>query len=452
MLSRYALKTLWGPRLALVLVVLEAANLWQLGRPWRGELLWTVEWMGIVHFVVGPLLAGVAAVDASRMAQPGALEFLAVSRRRHGAFAWAAAWTALPACLVHSAGLAAALLWAQRYWDGPETSSAALAFAVQLVAFCWYSALGSAIGRFMPVLAAGPVAAVAAMGLFFRLADGDGFLLMDFGAATVSRVGYVLSADYLGLQFVVFGATAALLVAPRVWPSTTRIRRSPHLAGVAMLALALVVLVSVGSWGPDERKLADPSPPDRCFGESPTVCYYPQHLRMAGPSLEAIEDFAERARRAGYDDLVPETIHETSRTYIPSNPAIRGLHIDSWEFEGKPPRPGSLVQRLASPHHCLQPDRPEGPIDEVLVDGYLDFRLTLAWQLQWLYVIEGPDGDAYFDLGDEDGPRHAGTPYFDISSGEKPQWYDQEGDPYRAEPLTPEEASEAAARMRACDF
>ncbi len=451
MLSRYAIKTLWGPRLALVLVVLEVANLWQRGRPWRGELLWTVEWMGIVHFVVGPLLAGVAAVDAARMAQPGALEFLAVSRRRHGAFVWAAAWTALPACLVHSAGLAVALLWAQRHWGGAEVGSAALAFAVQLVAFCWYSALGSAVGRFMPVLAAGPVAAVAAMGLFFRLADGDGFLLMHFGASTVSRLGVELNANYLWLQFFVLGGTAVLLAAPRVWPSTTRIRRAPHLAGVTMLALALVVLVSVGSWGPEQRQeLADPYPPDRCFGESPTVCYYPQHLRMAGPSLEAIEDFAERARRAGYDDLVPKTIHETSRSYFPSDPEIKGLHMEGREFEGKPPSPELLVQSLIFPHHCLHPDRPDGPVNEDLL---YDFHFPLVEKLYWIYMVEGTDGAAYFDLGHEDGLWWVGAPYFDLNSGEKPQWYDQDADdPNWPEPLTPDEASEAAARMRACDF
>jgi len=85
MLIRFALRTLWGPRLVLVLVVLEAANLLQLGRAWRGELLWTVEWLGIVHFVVGPLLAGVAALDAARLARPGSLELLAVSGRPRGA-------------------------------------------------------------------------------------------------------------------------------------------------------------------------------------------------------------------------------------------------------------------------------------------------------------------------------------------------------------------------------
>jgi len=112
-LTRYALRTLWGPRLALLLVVLEAANLLQLGRPWRGELLWTTQWLGIVHFIVGPLLAGVAAVDAARLARQGSLELLAVSGRPRGTYVWAAAWTAVPACLAHTAALAVALAWAR---------------------------------------------------------------------------------------------------------------------------------------------------------------------------------------------------------------------------------------------------------------------------------------------------------------------------------------------------
>jgi len=426
MLIRFALRTLWGPRLVLVLVVLEAANLLQLGRAWRGELLWTVEWLGIVHFVVGPLLAGVAALDAARLARPGSLELLAVSGRPRGAYVWAAAWTAVPACLAHTAALAVALAWGQRYWGGGELGSSALAFAVQLAGFCWYAALGSVIGRFVPVLVAGPAAAVAAMGLFFRLADGDGFLLMHFGASTVSRIGVELNTAYLGLQLAVFAGTTALFMLPRVWPAREPLRRSPHLLGVAALAVAVVVLVSVRGWGPDQRQmLADPYPPDRCFGENPTVCYYPQHQRMAEPSYAAISDFAERARQAGYGYLIPETIHEQGRSYEPTDPAIQGLYITAREYEGKPPDPAAVIRQVLRPRQCEQWDGWTYDLNQT----HLELLQSLRDAMLWLYVKEGPDGPV-FDINED-------SHIFD----NPPDWYER---------LTPKEIAEIHSEFQAC--
>lgn len=428
MLTRYALRTLWGPRLVLVLVALETANLLQRGRPWRGELLWTVEWLGIVHFVAGPLLAGVAAVDAARLARPGSLELLAVSKRPRGTYVWAAAWTAVPACVAHTAALAAALGWGQRFWGNAELGSAGLAFAVQLAGFCWYSALGSVIGRYVPVLAAGPAAAVGALGLFYRLADGDGFLLMHFGASTVSRLGVQLNAVYLWLQLAVLAGTAAMFMLPRVWPAREPMRRTPHLLGVTALAAALVVLMSARGLGPDQRQmLADPYPPDRCYGENPVVCYYPQHQRMAEPSYEAIADFAQRARQAGYHDLMPDTIHETSRSYFPTDPAIQGLHISAREYEGNPPDPADLIQTLVLPNHCRKPDRSFGDMESRMYE----FHFDLVDALHWLYVTEGPSG-LEFDVAEH-------SNFHDWPIG----WVEE---------LTPEEVSVLAAKRLACDF
>jgi len=235
-----------------------------------------------------------------------------------------------------------------------------------------------------------------------------------------------LNAAYLGVQLGDRGGAAALFLLPRVGPARGRLRRTPHLLGVTALGAALVVLRSARGLGPDQRQmLAEPYPPDRCHGENPVVCYYPQHQRMAEPSYEAIADFAQRARQAGYHDLIPDAIHETSRSYFPTDPEIQGLHISAREYEGRPPDPPSLIWNVLYPHHCRQWDGYAFDLQEPLFDLFL----SLTEGLFWLYAIEGPNG-----------------PVFDVDQGS--EFFDLPPDFF--ERLRPEEVSEIAAQVRSC--
>ncbi|MEY2442148.1 MAG: hypothetical protein QOJ46_1574 [bacterium] len=81
---RFAFKTLYGPWLVAPVIALETANFLQRGMPWRGEGMWTVEWFAIAMFLIGPLCAGVGAVDASRLTRPGNIHLVLSSRARVG--------------------------------------------------------------------------------------------------------------------------------------------------------------------------------------------------------------------------------------------------------------------------------------------------------------------------------------------------------------------------------
>ena len=92
---RYAVRTLFGPWLALPVLLLEAVTFAQRGAPWRGEAVWTVDWFALALFVIAPLCAGVAAVDAARLCTSGRVHLVVAVPRPGRVFLRAGAWTAV---------------------------------------------------------------------------------------------------------------------------------------------------------------------------------------------------------------------------------------------------------------------------------------------------------------------------------------------------------------------
>src|SRR5688572_16584706 len=99
---RYALRTLVGPWLVVPGVGLEVANFFQRGMPWRGEGMWTVEWFAIALFIIGPICAGAAAVDAARLSRPGNIHLVVgIPGATSRPYIRAALWTAGPLVVLH---------------------------------------------------------------------------------------------------------------------------------------------------------------------------------------------------------------------------------------------------------------------------------------------------------------------------------------------------------------
>jgi hypothetical protein len=350
-----ALRTLAGPWLVVPLAILEIANLTQLGAPWRGEALWTADWMAIVLFVVGPLAAGFAAVDASRLTRPGAIHLVIVSARPQLAFVRAAAWCALPLVAVHTVALVTALVVGGGPLGDVLRVDLLLGFGVQCLALVWWVALGSAIGRFVPSLLSGLIGAASGLLLFYLLSAGgsDDFGVLALGGATISRLGLEWNVGYLLTQAVVLVGTAALFVAV---PLALRAgRRMPSPTGAGMLVAALlIVLVPQAMADPGRRNLeATPEPPTLCFEGEPTICFHEQHARFAEPVAMQINDLVDAADQAGYQALVPDRVEEESRGYTPA--------AGTWSFapvlevyRGEPWLTEDLIQSLVAPTHCPQ--------------------------------------------------------------------------------------------------
>lgn len=295
---RYAARTLVGPWMVLPVLVLETLNFFQRGMPWRGETLWTVDWFAISLFIIGPLVAGAAAVDSANLTRPGNVHLVLAVNGQYRPYLRAAAWCAGPVVAVHLAAMIAGLAL-----GGISTTTSWLwilvAMFVQLVAVCWYAAIGSAVGRFASPLVAGAVAAMGSFVLIYLLGEGGQavFELLALGGATVSRLGYAYAPGYLTAQLLIFAGTgAALLFTPIRMRSGLRV---PTPVGASLIAFALAV-VAAGQYAlPEQRLEARPQAPTECTETRPKVCLYPEHERFEGQIVSHVLTLSRSPRTRG---------------------------------------------------------------------------------------------------------------------------------------------------------
>ncbi|MGX2995627.1 hypothetical protein JNUCC64_15250 [Streptomyces sp. JNUCC 64] len=349
--ARYAFKTLVGPWLALPAVVLEAVNFAQRGMPWRGEALWTVDWFAIALFILGPLLAGGAAVDAARLSRPGNIHLVLTTGRPHRPYLRAVAWAAGPVLAVHLLTIVVGLVVSGAHGSVPWAGVVSAAL-VQSAAVVWYAALGSAVGRFASPLVAGAVAAVGAFALIYLLGEGgsSGFNLLSLGGATVSRLGYDYAPGYLAAQLVLFVVTGALLIGlPLLQRSGLRL---PTAVGGGCAALAVVLVAAGPHVLPADRLTSVEAAPTDCSGTAPEICLYPEHQRFKAQVVGHVRTLTEAADAAGYTSLVPERFDELSRTYRVGDPTVTGMEIPADSYASGEVRIEDVASALVRPLHC----------------------------------------------------------------------------------------------------
>lgn len=349
----YAVKSLIGPWIAVPAFVVEIANLLQRGMPWRGEGMWTVEWFAISLFVLGPICAGAAAVDAARLSRPGNIHLALAVPRPEIVYLRAAAWCALPVMLVHLAFISiAVVVWVER----PSVSWGWLAFAsaVQAVAIAWYVSLGSLLGRFASPLIAGLAGGGGGLATTYLLAspwNTDGFQLLDVGGATVSRLGLSYEAKYLFSQALILVVSAGLMLAVRI-----RLRNGtkvPSVRGWAGLLTAAVIVFGVTRALPGSRYTETAQEPTHCLStQNLEVCLHAEHKRYAQELLADLDWMAAAAANAGYRSLIRGPLLESSRTFVSRS----GSQLFSgYPYEISNPRSmriTNLAWDLVTPFHC----------------------------------------------------------------------------------------------------
>lgn len=388
---RYMTRTLVGPWGAVVVAGLEIANLMQRGRPWRGELVWTVDWLGIVFFAAGPVLAGLSAVDAARITRTESLPVLMVSPQPWRAYLHAVAWTAGPASILHLLAFAAAIAmgWPEVASSSVGWGMVGLALLAQVSQFWWYAALGSVLGRFLSPVAAGLMGAVGGLGAFYLLGSGEGFELLAVGGSTVSRLGLTWNGGYLGLQTTLLIGTSMVMI---VVIGGMRGRR-PRRNGVVAMGILMAVVVAM-LFGPQRRILAmEPDPPTECFWGDPVVCVYPEHGRIADTVYAAVYEAVDAARQNGYGFLVSEYVHEVSRVYFPQDADTKGVGTDQL-LSGQEWDDFDLIWDLVTPWHC-----PE--IRDVTAPSDIYFESMEALVFTWLTLLDEPADPQIADLPED---------------------------------------------------
>ena len=362
-----AFRTMVGPWAMIPAAGLVIANLLQRGMPWRGEGVWTVEWLSIVLAVLGPLVAGVAAVDASRLTAPGAVHLVSVSAHPRRAFVRAAAWVWLPVVAIHLVAFAAAFGLGGIINPVIGWPRIILGVAVQCAAIAWFAALGSGLGRLCSPIVAGIVGATAGFLAVYVLGPitGEQFGLLSFGSSTVTRIGLQWSVIYQAVQLGVLAGSAVLLLSIR--PRLVAAWRVPDGRGIAAASVAILAIMAAQIFGPTSTYVTTPmSPPTACYDlPTTTICFHSEHRRFALPLVLELDALFAAATSAGYDGLVPKRVEQRSWTYQPDvSTETWALWLPAEVFASQPLSRRDLLFDLLSPDHCPELSADVPPSEE----------------------------------------------------------------------------------------
>lgn len=377
----------------------EVAVLFQRGGQWRGDLLWTLDWVPVALVVVGPVAAGLAAIDTARLSVGAAhLERGRVSRAPTTGLALAYA-TCIGA--VHLVVVTGALVASQPPVGDPF---APLAVLVQLLILAFFVALGTAVGRFVgPVLAGLAAAGAAFVAVYLASSPGDQVALLAYGGATVPRIGYAYAPGFLVAQAVMLAlACLALLVVRPV--EGRRVRRVSRRDG--WVAGALVVAVGVISFAaPSERLRPIDATATFCGAvQAIGTCFYPQHERVAEPFKNQFWVLVSAARENGYDALLPRQVVEASMTGIPQDddPSVAAFYVQPDHLQGTEPSLWEIASGIVQPIHCPQVQGDDPPSD-------LYWEDLNALTATWVDLAEPGTGEAMGYFGEPLDPQEAAT-------------------------------------------
>lgn len=382
----YAFRTLLGVKFLPALFVLDAAAFASFGLTWRGDGIWTVDWASGSLWIVGSLLAAVVAVDAARLSRPGSIHLVVGAPGRQRALVAAVLWCAGPLVVFHLAlvvlGLSVGAVTRPSAGSGPL----AAAMVVQGLAIVWCAALGSAIGRYLSPIVAGLAGAVVTFVAFSRLGDQASFFagwfgLLEMGAGGTPRIGYGYNLAYLAAQAVIFTSTGAVLLYLGLRERSGR--AMPTLAGSAQAVAVVAVILLAIPILPGDRYVRDPSPPAQCSDTTPVVCTYWEHRHLHDELVAKVTHLSNAAVDAGYGSLVPQAVHEESRTYWPDSYDVRGFKAPFSAMAGHDIGWENLVYQLVEPIHCDQLRGEIGPSSE-----YRQDRNSVEWT--WLNIASVP--------------------------------------------------------------
>lgn len=369
----YRARTQLGTLLLVVVVGLGLFALQDRGWEWVGEWLWTVDRLGIVPFLAGPVIAAVAAVDAAwrLRSSAGALVTTAPRRQRDwlGAWLWVAGSAALGYLLTAGIALTATLI------DGAVGAPPVSGLVTQVVVLGFYAALGMLAGILLP-LGIAPIAVFgASVALNLGLIDGPGgFGFLTVGGATGSPAGSDYSATFLGAQVAVLTILTVLALVA-VTTAQHQVRR---LAPTGVVATLVAVAIGVGAYhiGPERRFVDDPVPVSAmtCVSGTgrPLICVLPEHQRVLDQVVaifDAVYDSAVRRglpREALFDQLIEQVgddpAAEPGGFVLPDRSFRRPIQVSSED----------LIRTVTIPWHC-----PGLPNDAVPSD-YLDRAEALS--------------------------------------------------------------------------
>lgn len=367
------------PWAMLLVALVSSAVLATRGAPWRGDLLWIVDWLPIGHVAVAPVVAGAAAIDMARLGV--GVRHIEASRW------WRSPGTAVTSAYAIGIGAVyvAVIVGAVLVEPTPEPDPRVLlGVGVQLLMLTLFAATGTLVGRLFGPVLGGIVAALAALvGIYLLATRSEHIALLYAGASLVSRVGRSYNLVYLGSQAALLsGLVLALLMAR---PGIVR-GKGRLMADRTVALLAVGAVLGASAVGPSSRLTYTGEPPDLCADVSGSrVCLYPEHARLQGEVVAQLSRLFDGARAAGYDGLVPQEVREVPSTGVTSWQGPQIL-LDE-PLGGAAMDVEALVQDLVMPYHCFD-ENGESPFSDQLAADAQTLRRT------WLSLVEPEQSSA----------------------------------------------------------
>lgn len=374
---------------AAILVGVMVAALAMRGAPWRGDLVWTLDWFAISHIAVGPILAGFVGVDSSRLTV--GMEHLRTGyARRAPDRGIALAYWALASAVYLLVVVGALVVSLPPRWDWAVLG----VLVIHVLILGVHVMTGLAAGRLLRPLVAGAAAALVALLLTTLFTTGKTpMAFLAAGGATVPRLGYRYNVSFLVAQAVVLAVVIVVLVLAR------RTRREDgmrsRLRPVAIVALAALGIVGVGNVPVGARLLSSPVTPDLC-GAVLTVptCFYAEHERLERPFQDQLYRLFMTAEQQGYDALIPARVEEASRTYLPQGAGVAPLFVSGDHLAGREPDLWEVTMGLVEPIHCPQLSGGQPPSDKYGSD-------LMALAATWAMLVDPSAGEELFGYVDE---------------------------------------------------
>ncbi len=343
----------WLAWSALIVLVTQIAVLCMRGAPWRGDLIWTIDWFAIGHIIVGPVIAGCVAVDASRFA--AGMRALPVRGLRSPVNTVVGIYAATMVT-VHLIVMLGALAWSR-----PPAFAvvALLAIGAQVFMVVAFVAVGAVVGRFAsPFIAGAAAAIIAGFAVVSFSSSGSALPLLLAGGATVPRVGYRYDVGWLVLQCLALAFVIVSLML--VGPAKSRLRQ---VAFASIACVGVVAALFTVSRAPDERLEAVSVEPTSC-GALATVpwCYFPEHERVIDGYASNLLALFDAAQEGGYEPLVPASIVEASQRNWPGDATTGAFYVTAQALGGERVSLWEVTAGLVEPIHCsqLQQDDPPG--------------------------------------------------------------------------------------------
>lgn len=377
-----ALRRCAAARLLPLLVVVVLGVVLSRGAPWLGEPLWTVTAIAGSVVILGPVLAGLTAMDAARW-NADDLAALLRSLPRSGVARW-------HVVLANAAVGVAVLLGAQvvGYVANLVVGVGHVASPVSVLLFVGgavavlvgSAAVGGLVGLAWGSILAAPLTAVGLYGLALvgLSLDLPGVFYVD--GAPGGMVGLAAGVPaFGGLVLVHLALLVAALAAYARGDGVVRRRRATALLGTAV-AGAVAVTAALAVADPEQVVVDDRPVAWDCAGQAPRVCLPRESPRQLAWLAARMDEMAEPLAAVG------ATVPATYRLEVPGEPLDPDegsfAPLDTGRLTAPEGRPEDVAAYLSIPAPCAAYFDPAGPPPALVFETQEVLRV-------WLLVRNG---------------------------------------------------------------